>query len=94
LIIFLTHLDRGGDIESHVDRFGANQKNRNDPLIKQSRLILWLAQGEVWWKRRIRGASFWGLELSERMGKQRRRADQEFDIWLKGERIGQNMPEH
>lgn len=48
-------------------------KKRNDPIIRQSKRILWLVQAERWYENAIRRAVFFILDLGERISAQRGR---------------------
>ena len=68
-----------------LDQYGQGQIQRNDPLINQSRKVLWLVQGERRWKRMIRAVVLWGLERSERISPKRRKAEKEMKNWLESQ---------
>ena len=61
-----------GNLDKRLREFGTKLKSRNDPLIKQSKKVLWLSQGEVGWKKMIRGVLFWALEMDKKIRGERR----------------------
>lgn len=71
----------GGDLDHLLGEFGEVQKNNNDPLIQQSRKVLWIAQGDNWAKRILRSVAFGALELGEKATKQRKQAENALGRW-------------
>lgn len=54
-----------------LSEMAARQRKRNDPLIKQSRMLLELCQADTAVRRVMRGVAFGALELKEKVGKER-----------------------
>jgi len=68
------------DLDRGLEELNKGMKIRNDPLIKQSRKVLWTVRGEKCWKRRARDVAIWWLELKEKMSGQRARAERELAV--------------
>lgn len=71
----------GGDLDHLLDEFGRDQKRNNDPLIAQSRKVLWIAQGDNLAKRILRKVVFGALETGEKVSKERREAEKKLVRW-------------
>jgi len=71
----------GGNLDYLLDEFYSEQKRSNDPLIQQSRRVLWIAQGNNLGKRALRSAVFAVLETMEKRGKGRGQAEEKLKMW-------------
>lgn len=65
------------DIEPALQKFNRDLKKTADPMIRLSKFLLWLAQGETVLDRLVRGAAFRSVELVERLLPTRRRMRRE-----------------
>jgi len=74
----------GGNLDFLLEEFYAEQKKSNNPLIKQSRKILWIAQGDNFAKRTLRSAVFGMLEVLEKRKKERKQAQEKLKRWKAG----------
>ena len=70
-------MSREVDLDEGLRKFNHMMKKRNDPLIMQSKKILWLAQGEFLWKRAVRWIAFVALEWGELAAGDRRRLEKD-----------------
>ncbi|OXC67087.1 hypothetical protein AYX13_04360 [Cryptococcus neoformans] len=59
--------DPANSLDDSLRGFRRSMKKRNDPIIRQSKRILWLVQAERWYENAIRRAVFFMLELGERI---------------------------
>ena len=62
-------------LSARLDAIFKAQKERNDPLIRQSTRVLGLTQGENRLKRLIRRVAFFSLETGERISGERAKVD-------------------
>ncbi|WRT68853.1 uncharacterized protein IL334_005834 [Kwoniella shivajii] len=65
------------DLFHAIEQFRKSSIERNDPLIKESKELLWLAQGETAMSYLVRGVVFWSLELGEKVSGRRRKLERE-----------------
>ncbi|WWD06527.1 hypothetical protein V865_004619 [Kwoniella europaea PYCC6329] len=72
-------LNRGivDNLNSSLGDYMTQSRLRNDPLIKASKRLLWLAQGHTELTMIARKVVFWGLEMKEKLGGSRQRAEVE-----------------
>jgi hypothetical protein len=69
------------DLDKGIEVFNEEMRGRNDRLIVQSKRLLWLSQGEVGWKRLVRGFVFNVLEVLEVIKCRRRGLEKElYDV--------------
>ncbi|OCF44453.1 hypothetical protein I317_01714 [Kwoniella heveanensis CBS 569] len=69
--------DNHHTLDLALNEFRSQSVIRNDPLIFRSKKLLWLAQGDGEVVRIVRRAVFWGLEMKERIGGERKRLERE-----------------
>ncbi|WVW79112.1 hypothetical protein I302_101077 [Kwoniella bestiolae CBS 10118] len=77
-IELVRELERGLDnIDYTLQEFRTQSQSRNDPLIKESNRLLWLAQGETELSMLARKVVFWGLEMGEVFSGKRRKLEEQ-----------------